>query len=286
VSFSVALLVRRVVPPCPSSVSKAPAVSWLAEQRHVVRMIFAKPSFVILVMQGVTGGIPWNSFAFLTLYFQMSGYSDWEASRIALAGGLGGVLGGYLGGYLGDCFGRLLPDSGRVATAQASVFLGMAFFAHLMHIPYGPGSFLQVSATYFAFSATACWTPAAACRPICGAIFQDSRERAQVLALWIALEGTVASLLGAPLAGAISEAFGFRLSSDSQGGVGATNLHGLQSALLGVALVPWALCFLAWLPLYWAYPRDRCPEEPCADEHLQYRGETAYGLRPTQIGHE
>ena len=72
-----------------------------------------KPSFVIMVSQGwwpsfarsakrnrlcltqslgqgVTGGIPWTGFAFLPLYFQLSGFNDFRAGEIMLYGGQGG----------------------------------------------------------------------------------------------------------------------------------------------------------------------------------------------------
>ncbi|CAK0788372.1 unnamed protein product, partial [Prorocentrum cordatum] len=241
--------------------------SWLAEQRRVVSAVVRKPSFVIMVSQGVTGSIPWNAFAFLTFFWQVSGYSDMEAGEISLMMGLGGVVGGMLGGWLGDSCARISPYSGRCAVAQASVLLGTISFLGLVHVPQGRYSFSLVSALSFTFGAVASWTPAAALRPISGALFEDSQDRAQVLALWIAVEGVVASICGAPLVGLLSEAFGFKLSH----GHGASaqlpedragSLRALRAALVGTSVVPWTLCFLAWVPMYWT---PDLPEGPPAE---------------------
>eukprot|EP00438_Fugacium_kawagutii_P028227 Skav214967 [mRNA] locus=scaffold124:190663:205225:+ [translate_table: standard] len=61
--------------------------SWVQEQVRVVRTAAQKPSFMFMVAQGVTGGVPWHAFAFLPFYFQQSGYSDVEAAQIMLYGG-------------------------------------------------------------------------------------------------------------------------------------------------------------------------------------------------------
>merc|ERR1712032_130131 len=85
----------------------APGTTWWSEQRRVLKAIAGKPSFFIMVAQGVTGGIPWSGFSFLTFYFQLSGYSDVQAGQIMLIGSTGGVGGSYLGGWLGDFFNRM-----------------------------------------------------------------------------------------------------------------------------------------------------------------------------------
>jgi len=120
------------------------------------------------------------------------------------------------------------------------------------------------------------WTPASALRPICGEIFRNGHDRAQVLALWIALEGVISSILGAPVVGVLSEYFGYRLQPGASQGVASAQREesrdALQKALVGVSIVPWILCGLAWVPMYWTYPRDRdkakqeSDESPCAAE--------------------
>mmetsp|Transcript_24963 Transcript_24963/g.72025 ORF Transcript_24963/g.72025 Transcript_24963/m.72025 type:complete len:360 (-) Transcript_24963:91-1170(-) len=260
VALSGGLAVRMFVAPTPPARLEG---TWFAEQRRVLRDVAGKPSFFIMVAQGVTGGVPWNAFAFLTFYFQLSGYTDFEAAQIVLLGGVGGVLGGLIGGLLGDWASeRFCGTSGRVAVAQTSVVLGTFAFLWMIYVPFSPGSFATVTLACFVFHSVSSWTPASALRPICGEIFTNSHDRAQVLALWIALEGVISAIFGAPLCGRLSEAFGYRLTGGS-GAAPATEAERIQSrdalrsALIGVSIVPWLLCALAWIPMYWTYPRDR-----------------------------
>merc|ERR1712136_415072 len=251
-SLITGILVCLHVPSTPSS--PKPGTSWCAKQRRVVSSVASKPSFIIMVAQGVTGGIPGNALAFLTLFFQVSGYDDVQAGQIMLCGGIGGVGAGLLGGMLGDHYNVRFPLTGRVAVAQTSVVLGMGFFLWFMYIPFDEFSFGQVATVYFMFNLTSTWTGACALRPICGTIFRDSYDRAQVLALWIALEGIISSFCGAPLVGFLSESFGYRLAETTSRQDG--NATALRTALVGGCIVPWILCTLAWIPMYWTYPRD------------------------------
>jgi len=88
-----------------------------------------------MVAQGVTFGIPGNALAFLTLFFQVSGYADVQAGLIMLGGGIGSVGAGLLGGMLGDYYNVHFPLTGRVAVAQTSVVLGIGFFCGCCTFP-------------------------------------------------------------------------------------------------------------------------------------------------------
>merc|ERR1719335_951205 len=101
------------------------------------------------------------------------------------------------------------------------------------------------------FHMVASWTQSAALRPICGTLFQDSRQRAQVLALWLALEGIISSFCGAPLVGMLSEHLGFKLHpGETPTQAGSQSFVALQRALVGVSMVPWIFCALLWIPMY------------------------------------
>eukprot|EP00435_Cladocopium_sp_Y103_P006503 s2495_g2.t1 len=63
----------------------------------------------------------------------------------------------------------------------------------------------------------------------------------------IALEGIISSICGAPLAGRLSEAFGYSLNAADAMGQGQ-NVDALRKALLGVSMMPWAVI--------WSYPKD------------------------------
>ncbi|CAE7758033.1 unnamed protein product [Symbiodinium pilosum] len=129
ISLLTVVAILRVIPATLASPSMGrKGRSWWEEQVRVVQLVLQKPSFTIMVSQGVTGGIPWNGFAFLPLYFQLSGFSDLRSGEIMLYGGLGGMFGGVFGGWLGDRLNRVWPYGGRCAVAQLSVVLGTLFF--------------------------------------------------------------------------------------------------------------------------------------------------------------
>eukprot|EP00435_Cladocopium_sp_Y103_P003860 s4436_g1.t1 len=127
-SLITAWLVKSQVPANLSASAPVKGQTWLQEQVRVVRTAAQKPSFCFMVLQGVTGGVPWHAFAFLPFYFQQNGYSDVEAAQILLYGGFGGIISGVLGGVLGDRFHKCWPYSGRCLAAFMSVVLGMVFF--------------------------------------------------------------------------------------------------------------------------------------------------------------
>ncbi|CAL1149613.1 unnamed protein product [Cladocopium goreaui] len=252
-SLITAWLVKSQVPANLSASAPVKGQTWLQEQVRVVRTAAQKPSFCFMVLQGVTGGVPWHAFAFLPFYFQQNGYSDVEAAQILLYGGFGGMMSGVLGGVLGDRFHRCWPYSGRCLAAFMSVVLGMVFFFAVMR--WSESSFWFVATIMFLFQLTGTWTQSAALRPMCGDIVQNSHDRAQILALWIALEGIISSICGAPLAGRLSEAFGYSLNAGDALGQGQ-NVDALRKALLGVSMLPWAVCAIFWIPMIWSYPKD------------------------------
>lgn len=77
--------------------------------------------------------------------------------------------------------------------------------------------------------------------------------------MWISLEGIISSFCGAPLVGLLSDLFGKKLQHHEGGHVSADVEHAddIRTSLMAVSMIPWVLCFLAWVPMYWTYPRDR-----------------------------
>ncbi|CAE7211187.1 baiG [Symbiodinium sp. CCMP2592] len=271
-SWGMAAAIRWVVPV--SLVAPSPGRrATLGDMRaRITNLVCKKPSFLLLLGQGVTAGIPWNAFAFLPLYFQLSGFPDLSAGEIVSIGGLGGVIGGVVGGWLGDWAHRRWPYAGRCGVAQLSLFLGATVFVAVMKCS---PRFWAVVSLLFLFNVVACWTPVAALRPICGDIVRDSQDRAQMMATWICLEGIITSTLGAPLVGLLSEGFGCRLTSAKAHG--EQTAAALRAALLGVALVPWLLSWLVWLPMLGIFnENDSQTLEPA--EFMQMMSSFYYGI--------
>eukprot|EP00928_Gymnodinium_smaydae_P081372 TRINITY_DN6490_c0_g1_i1.p1 TRINITY_DN6490_c0_g1~~TRINITY_DN6490_c0_g1_i1.p1 ORF type:complete len:482 (+),score=52.34 TRINITY_DN6490_c0_g1_i1:65-1447(+) len=235
---------------------------WAQEQLRMFAKIVRKRSFLVVVMQGVVGAIPWNAMSFLTYYFQLSGYSDSQAARILMLGGLGGILGALVGGSLGDHLSsdKRFGKPGRVVVAQASVILGTFAFVWMMSIPYSEHSIAHVIVAFFVFNACACWTAVGAIRPICSELFLNSYERAQIISWWMMLEGLVSSSVGAPAVAVLSEKFGYKLSSPGSVALSpsdrAHNAEALRVSILGISVTCWVACALNWIPMYWTYSSD------------------------------
>ena len=76
-------------------------------------------------LQGVMGSIPWNALLFFTLYLQLIGMSDFNASMLVSLFFGAVALGNLLGGWVGDKAASRFPNAGRIAVTQFSVFIGI-----------------------------------------------------------------------------------------------------------------------------------------------------------------
>ena len=94
-------------PPRPSSAPPLPVMTGL-------RLIFSRRTFILMVLQGVFGEMPWVAFGtFGTLYLQYIGFSDSAVAAMIAIRTVGGGLGTLLGGWLGDRAHRASPDHGH-----------------------------------------------------------------------------------------------------------------------------------------------------------------------------
>ena len=75
-------------------------------------------------LQGIVGSTPWNALVFLTLYFQLLGFSDAAASALVALFGAGAAAGSLLGGWLGDRVAERHPHHGRIALVQVGATWG------------------------------------------------------------------------------------------------------------------------------------------------------------------
>ncbi|EFN50877.1 hypothetical protein CHLNCDRAFT_55462 [Chlorella variabilis] len=102
----------------------------LAAARPVAREVASVlriPTFRIIVLQGIMGSIPWSALVFLTLYLQLLGMSDAQASALVALFLAGTAFGGLIGGCVGDAAAKAYPQHGRIAVTQFSVGIGVPF---------------------------------------------------------------------------------------------------------------------------------------------------------------
>jgi hypothetical protein len=76
--------------------------------------------------QGIVGNIPGQAVAFMTLFLQLLGMTDFWASALVALGMFAHALGGQAGGFLGDWAARRSPRYGRIVVCQISVAAGAA----------------------------------------------------------------------------------------------------------------------------------------------------------------
>mmetsp|Transcript_150483 Transcript_150483/g.382571 ORF Transcript_150483/g.382571 Transcript_150483/m.382571 type:complete len:490 (+) Transcript_150483:121-1590(+) len=263
-SLGLAVLIqtRLRMPAAHSSEKVAPTLppSWgdsVHSLLEVARRFVRVPSFILLVLQGVVGAVPWQASQFASLYYSSCGYTDKQLGVLAACQGLGGASGTMLGGFLGDRAAQQAPHRGRALVALSSVVLGIVpFLTIFLVIPHDPSYVFVTAGVVFGFSLLASWSPAAAIRPICTELVSSSSERAQLMALQVMLESTTSSALGGPLVGKISEQFGYRLDK-AGAAVSNESASAMASAIAGIAIVCWVLCAMMWAIMLVTLPVDR-----------------------------
>lgn len=219
------------------------------------------PTFGIIIIQGIVGSVPYASLIFLTLYFQLMGMSNFDASLLVALYLAGGGVGGLLGGWIGDRAAGRFPDHGRIVATQFSVIVGVPFSLLLFKgLPMGgdPGTVWLYRGVITAFAVLTAW-PAPCCNNPAFAEIVPAAQRNLIYAFDRCFEGAMAAC-SAPLVGLLAQRwFGFSGASKVTGdaALDLNNARALGSALLAFTTIPWAFCFLMYSGLHLTYPRDR-----------------------------
>jgi len=216
---------------------------------------FRLPSFCVLVLQGCFGSVPWNALGYKTLFFQLGGISDLQASMIDIASQLSGSLGALLGGAIGDRLSRCSKNHGRPITAQLSVLAGIPVaWLLFMQRPSESEAFAYYLVLMVVLGLTATWCGVGVNLPILSELVAGDR-RATIMAWEGTLESSCSAIFGNAMVGFLAQhVFGYDLSASGAGG--AENTKALGSALMLVSFFPWVLCFVCYSFLHWSYGRD------------------------------
>eukprot|EP00439_Symbiodinium_sp_Y106_P064287 s323_g10.t1 len=97
-----------------------------------------KPTFCVVLCQGLVGTIPNAALSFQLLFMQYCGLSDTRAAIAASMCVVGTMFGGPLGGYIGDRLERWSKQHGRPFTGQVSVLLGIPLMYVMFFAPASP----------------------------------------------------------------------------------------------------------------------------------------------------
>lgn len=215
------------------------------------------PTFIIIVVQGCLGSIPWSALGFLVMFFQCCGISAFFAAVIESCRMLGCAVGQDFGGYVSDTLTRWSRFHGRPLTAQISVSLSIpAIFAVLAVIPPQPSSVALYAVILFAFGLTASWCGGGVNKPILTEVV-TSKHHARIISWLSALEGSSAACFGSPLVAFLAQhVFEYDPVSEPSAEVQATNRDALATGMLWMTTIPWTMCFLAYALLHLTYKRD------------------------------
>mmetsp|Transcript_28031 Transcript_28031/g.39606 ORF Transcript_28031/g.39606 Transcript_28031/m.39606 type:complete len:208 (+) Transcript_28031:64-687(+) len=180
--------------------------------------------------------------SFCLLLLEWRNFTKEQIVFLQLTSGISGMIGGALGGFLGDHFGSKGP-LGRIAVAFTSKVIGTTFFCGYVFFD----NYMLVLVCCNLFKLTATWTPAAAIRPLCADLARNPSERAQIVALWMLLEKTSASVFGAPLVGYLTKTMLDKHKNDENEMDPATKAAALSTNLFGLSVLFWGMCCFFWI---------------------------------------
>ncbi|OEH74396.1 transmembrane domain-containing protein [Cyclospora cayetanensis] len=235
--------------------------NWSTFLKDVLTKSLATPSVLIVLVEGLVGTIPWSAFSFNTMFFQYCNMSDLKAAYIMGALLIGSAVGGVLGGLLGDRLFHWSPGHGRPLVGQ---------FAMAVRVPVLVVAYLVVPKEETAFAVfmilaliigLSSMAGVAVNRPILADVVRPN-HKATVFALTVAVEGSGAAILGAPLVGYLAEhSFGYvrttLLVAEMPEQLRMGNANALANALVFLTVIPWSISFLLYGLLHLTYGRDQ-----------------------------
>jgi MFS family permease len=224
------------------------------------KRILTNRTFLLILLQGVAGSMPWTGLLFIITWLQYVGFEPLTSGIVLAFMMLGTALGNVFGGIIGDRASRWRPRSGRIVIAQISVFSGIPMtYVMFVLIPMQTSSMLlyMLSGAFTGFLIS--WCGGGCNSPIFSEIFEPE-IRSSVYAVDTLVEGSVGAL-GTFLVGAIAEiVFGYQTPTveipSLPPAVRATNMLAISRAMFFIAFVPWTLCLIFYTLVYLTYPRD------------------------------
>nr|MDO8097647.1 MFS transporter [Candidatus Njordarchaeota archaeon] len=229
-------------------------------KRSDYKKILTKRTFLLILVQGVVGTIPWNGLLFIVEWLQYVGFAPLESGMIMALLIVGTALGTFFGGVIGDKAAKWRPKSGRIIIAQISVFSGIPMtYVMFMLIPAQTSSIifyiLAGAGTGFLIS----WCANGCNSPIFTEIFEPE-IRSSVFAVDTMIEGSVGAI-GTFIVGTLAMLFGYSPTGGVEisalpPGVRAANMMALGQAMFLIAVIPWTLCLVFYTLVYRAYPKD------------------------------
>jgi len=236
----------------------------VSELRALGLLLWNTPTFLILVVQGCFGGLPWSALQFRGFFFETAGLSKEQVTMIMTVIGFVGIFGGGLSGWLSDTLVGIWPMHGRILNAEFSVYGGIPFAFFTFNQSMHPG---KDSLYVYLF------TLQVLMHLICGGVgggtnapilsqLAEPEERALVIAWQASLEGSIAAF-GPVIFTTLNTMFGYDPACNNPCddrpdtcGTIDDNTIAAGNALVFTSSVPWVVCGMLYTSLHWVYPRD------------------------------
>merc|ERR1712151_1267806 len=182
----------------------------LSELKALAKLLCNTPTFLILVVQGCFGGLPWSALQFRGFFFETAGLTKEEVTLIMTTIGFVGIFGGGFSGWLRDRLTMIWPMHGRIFNAEFSVYGGIPF-AFFTFSSWAAPSEENAFVYYFTLQVLM--------HLICGGVgggtnapilsqLAEPEERALVIAWQASLEGSIAAF-GPVIFTLLNEMFGY-----------------------------------------------------------------------------
>merc|ERR1711933_26505 len=235
----------------------------LSELKALAKLLCNTPTFLILVVQGCFGGLPWSALQFRGFFFETAGLTKEEVTLIMTTIGFVGIFGGGFSGWLSDRLTMIWPMHGRIINAEFSVYGGIPFAFLTFSSTFAPSA--ESAFVYF-------FTLQVLMHLICGGVgggtnapilsqLAEPEERALVIAWQASLEGSIAAF-GPLIFTILNEEFGYdsrcnnRCTAPAECGTPDENRDAAGAALVFTSSVPWVICGALYTSLHYFYPRD------------------------------
>ncbi len=224
------------------------------------KKIFTNKTFLLVVLQGVSGSIPWNGIYFMVTWLEYVGFDPLTAGLVFAVVAVGAALGNLLGGVIGDWAAKKSPRKGKILVAQISVFSGIPLtYVIFLAIPMETASMLAYIIIGVVTGLLISWAG-----PINNAIFSEIFEpeiRSSVYSVDRLFEGSFAAV-GTTLVGIVATLFGYQTPPievkivDLPSAMRITNMVALANGMFYVAFIPWIICLILYTLVYFTYPKD------------------------------
>ncbi len=225
------------------------------------KKILKNRTFMIIVLQGMAGSIPWNGIYFMIIWFEYIGYDPLTAGILFSIIAIGSAIGNLLGGWIGDKAAKWRPKSGRIIIAQISVASGIPLtLVIFLLIPMTQASLMLYIIFGVITGLLISWSSGGTNNPIFSEVIEPE-IRSSAFSIDRMLEGSFAAL-GTVFVGITAAIFGYTTPPVGMNinllsaTVRNTNMIALAWGMFLTALIPWIICLILYSFVYKTYPKD------------------------------